>query len=159
MPTEPLHPAPPANALSTLLMPPGYVAALNADGHIVALPTTDPATPTLPAGEPADAEPEHATMPPIVGQIVVLGSITALAASGALWIAAAALRAVHPVLPDAITALKWSALLVATVVLAVAAAKVRTRTGATFSVFHTTKTTTVGNQTLKGRHNTLNNHF
>ncbi|MDI5971868.1 hypothetical protein POF50_021455 [Streptomyces sp. SL13] len=159
MPTEPLHTTEQADALGALMMPPGYIAALNADGQIIALPTTDPATPTGPAAEQHTAETERANLPPIVGQVVVLGSITALAASGALWIAAAALRAVHPVLPDAITALKWSAALVAVVVLAVAAAKVRTRTGATLSVFHTTHTTTVGNQTVRGRRNTLNNHF
>jgi hypothetical protein len=104
-------------------------------------------------------EADRASLPPIVGQIVVLGSVTLLAGSGALWIAAAALRAAHPVLPDAIACLEWSAVLVAFVVAGVAAAKVRTRTGATLSVFHTTKTTTVGNQTLRGRHNTLNNQF
>lgn len=159
MPAEPSHTTPPTDAFSTLMMPPGYIAALNTDGQVVALRTTDPTTPVTPATAQHTAEAEPATLPPIVGQVVVLGSITVLAASGALWIAAAALRAVHPVLPDAIATLKWSALLVAVVVLAVAAAKVRTRTGATLSVFHTTRTTTVGNQTIRGRHNTLNNHY
>ncbi len=150
------------DAIGSLMMPPGYVAALDPDGRLIAVPTGQPATPQAPDATPPAGEPERAstTLPPIVGQLVVLGSITALAGSGALWIAAAALRSVHPVLPDAITCLKWSAILVGFVVAGVFTAKVRSRTGATLSVFHTTKTTSIGTQTVRGRGNHgITNHL
>jgi hypothetical protein len=141
-----------------LTLPPGYVAALDKDGRLVALPTPDPATPS--ETDPAPTESAPAGLPPIVGQIVLLGSAATLAASGALWLAAAALRTAAPALPTALDCLKWAALFVALVVGGVVAAKVRTRTGATLSVWHTTKTTHIGPQTVKGRNNRgITNHL
>lgn len=150
----------------TLTLPPGYIAALSPDGQIIAIPAAPEPTPApAPTSEPpVPASPETPTrnLPPIVGQVVVLGSITTLAASGAFWMAATALRTAAPVIPDAITCLKWTVALVAVVVAGVVAAKVRTRRdgATTFSVWHTTRTTTVGNQTVKGRGNHgITNHF
>ncbi len=137
-----------------LTMPPGYIAALDHNGRLVAVPA---------APEPAPESPEEVQtatqgsmgLPPVVGQVVVLGSISLLAASGAFWLAAAALRAAHPVLPDAIACLKWAVVFVALVVVGVFAAKARTRNASrtTLSVWHTTKTTSIGSQTVRGRGN------
>ena len=144
-----------------LTMPPGYIAALDHNGRLVAVPAATEPSPGHPE-EVQTATQGGASLPPVVGQIVVLGSITLLAASGAFWIAAAALRAAHPVLPDAIACLKWAVVFVALVVVGVFAAKVRARSagGTTLSVWHTTRTTSIGSQTVRGRGNRgITNNF
>ncbi|MDF3288355.1 hypothetical protein [Streptomyces silvisoli] len=152
---------PPALTPDAVTLPPGYIAALDHNGRIIAIPTA-PDQPTSPADTPdVPTERPSVSLPPVVGQVVVLGSVTVLAASGAFWIAAAALRQAHPVLPDAVECLKWAVIFVAVVVAGVFVAKVRSRTGGTtsFSVFNTTRHTTVGRQTVRGRNNRLTNRF
>ncbi|MCQ4044647.1 hypothetical protein ACFOSC_18130 [Streptantibioticus rubrisoli] len=154
---------PPTLTPDTVTLPPGYIAALDHIGRIVAIPTAPDQPANAATGGPVSTTPPErpAALPPIVGQVVVLGSITALAASGAFWIAAAALRQAHPVLPEAVECLKWAVIFVAVVVAGVFVAKVRSRTGGTtsFSVFNTTRHTTVGRQTVRGRNNRLTNRF
>ncbi|WP_042428051.1 hypothetical protein [Streptacidiphilus anmyonensis] len=140
-------------APAPLLLPPGYISAIDpATGTIVAVPVQEAPTPA-PAPElepepeqplsafekaqiyarqqpepvPAVAPPPAQGASPLVGQIVVLGGIASLAmlaAGGAIYIACEGLHVAGPSFHDATEFLKWAAaVLVVAVVVAVVAAR------------------------------------
>ncbi|MGW4806405.1 hypothetical protein [Kitasatospora sp. NPDC004272] len=164
MHTDPAQPT--AVAESGLLLPPGYITALDpATGQLVAIRTQEqplpiPAVPAAqPAAEPGlleraqryaaeQPDPIPATAPPawqgvspVVGQAVVLGGIASmgmLAAGGAVYLACGGLQMAGPWLNDATRFLGGAALLLVTAA-AVAALAVRKLKA---------KTTTTGDGTV-----------
>jgi hypothetical protein len=125
-----------------LLLPPGYLSAIDpGTGQVVAVRIADqpaPAPmpqPAAPAPETAlekamrmalerpDPLPEQPPQPqpgqPRLGQTVIYGSVAALAGSTALWIVADALATAAPALPQIPEILRWSVYLVIAVVVCV----------------------------------------
>lgn len=167
----------PASNGANLLLPPGYISAIDHTGQIVAVrvadqpaPTPAPVVPEPPAPESAlekalrlakeqpEPLPEQLPqgpqgLPPVYGQIVVLGSITMLAASGSAWILGAALAKAAPALPEVPEVLRWTLYLVVGIVAAVVAVRLMatTKTGSggtkVTALVHRESHTHIGKQT------------
>jgi hypothetical protein len=178
-----------APSTAGLLLPPGYITAIDpTTGQVVAVPVADtPACPAAPAPAPAPVEaltvqsvqaamettlekalrmakerpaplPAQAPEPqqglhPVWGQIVVLGSISMLAASGSAWMLGAALHEAAPALPEIPEVLRWTLYLVIGIVAAVVAVRLalttKTSSGGTrvTALVHRETHTHIGKQT------------
>jgi len=177
------HPADTAPSTAGLLLPPGYISAIDpATGQVVAIPVADKsipapdpvAAPTVqsvqaamettlqkalrlaqeqPAPLPEQAPQEQQGLPPVYGQIVVLGSITMLAAGGSAWLLGAALAKAAPALPEVPEVLRWTLYLVVGIVAAVAAVRLMAATKTTqggtkvTALVHRESHTHIGRQT------------
>lgn len=102
-----------------------------------------------PAPLPEQVPLQQQGLPPVYGQIVVLGSITMLAASGSAWILSVALAKAAPALPELPEVLRWTLYLVVGIVAAVVAVR----------LMATTKTTTGGTKVTALVHREAHTHI
>ncbi|MEY9961334.1 hypothetical protein [Streptacidiphilus sp. MAP5-52] len=181
-----------------LLLPPGYISAIDpTTGQIVAVlvadrpasaPAPEPAPVSAltvqsvqaamettlqkalrlaheqPAPLPEQTPQEQQGLPPVYGQIVVLGSITMLAASGSAWLLGAALAKAAPALPELPEVLRWTLYLVVGLVAAIVAVRLMatTKTGSNgtkvTALVHRESHTHIGKQTGGFFKGTVNNN-
>lgn len=164
---------------------PEYVPAI-VGGEAVAVPVHNPlaiaaAAQPQPVPQPAAAAQPVAEqgMPLAVRQYLLVGSLTALAASGAVWVLGAAVAEVAPHADKLGEVLKWAAVLVGAVVVGTAAllGKLRsvtsgqaggagatatgdgaTATGTVLALVHRTHQTNIGRQSAGWRGSITNNN-
>ncbi|WP_042404710.1 hypothetical protein [Streptacidiphilus carbonis] len=106
-----------------------------------------------PAPLPEQAPQAPQGLPPVYGQIVVLGSFAMLAASGSAWLLGAALAKAAPALPEVPEVLRWTLYLVVGIVAAIVAVRLMatTKTGSggtkVTALVHRESHTHIGKQT------------